>query len=231
MERLAKAFTHAGDVQKRTEGVKVHQNVAERGIASIADWRSYGNQTLSPLEQTLLEVFIELGYHGATVRILAEKAGLTVPGLYYHFASKHDILVKLLHASIDELLHRSELALAEETVSLPDRLSLQIENAVLFMTYRNKQRQLTSRDVFNLSSRQLSSYLEKRGRFEKTFEDIIAAGMSERIFIQDDVKRVRQALLDMCAGVALWYDDNNELSPEAVASRYARYGLRLVQGS
>jgi transposase/AcrR family transcriptional regulator len=175
----------------------------------------------------LLEALIELGYHGATVRILADRAGLTVPGLYYHYPSKAEILADLLHVSIDDLLHRSELALADAH-SPRQRISLQIENAVLFMTYRCKQRQLTSREATNLPENHRSAYFEKRRRFEQRFEEAIADGASEGVFAHDVPSRAARAVLDMCAGVALWYNESHDQTPESIAAQYTKYGLGLL---
>lgn len=48
-----------------------------------------------------LDLFIEKGYEGTSLRELAERLGFTKAALYYHFASKDDILMALhmrLHA-------------------------------------------------------------------------------------------------------------------------------------
>lgn len=42
-----------------------------------------------------LELFIGLGYDGTSLREIAERLGVTKAALYYHFASKEDILLAL----------------------------------------------------------------------------------------------------------------------------------------
>ncbi|MER2243924.1 helix-turn-helix domain-containing protein, partial [Rhodococcus sp. (in: high G+C Gram-positive bacteria)] len=56
-------------------------------------WRIVEPLTLTPLLTAALEVFHELGYHGASVRDIAKRAGVTVPTLYYHHGNKQGILV------------------------------------------------------------------------------------------------------------------------------------------
>jgi AcrR family transcriptional regulator len=46
--------------------------------------------------ETALEVIAERGYSGATVRQIAEAAGLSVPGLQHHFGSKEGLLAEVL---------------------------------------------------------------------------------------------------------------------------------------
>src|ERR1700753_286565 len=56
-----------------------------------------------------LDLFIEHGYDGTSLREVAEQLGVTKAALYYHFASKDDILMALhmrLHALGREALSR-----------------------------------------------------------------------------------------------------------------------------
>src|SRR5690554_6603158 len=78
------------------------------------DWRSYSPTSgLGPVLDAALRVFTNFGYHGTTVRMIAKEAKLSVPGLYYHFASKQEMLVVLLQHSSEELLRRAHSALEE----------------------------------------------------------------------------------------------------------------------
>ncbi len=64
-----------------------------------------------------LDLFIEKGYDGTSLRELAERLGFTKAALYYHFASKEDILMALhlrLHAIGRDAIRR----LSEEPFSL-----------------------------------------------------------------------------------------------------------------
>ena len=60
-----------------------------------------------------LELFDENGYHGTTVRQIANRVGVTVPALYYHHANKEAVLVALFEISMSELNTRTEAAEAE----------------------------------------------------------------------------------------------------------------------
>jgi AcrR family transcriptional regulator len=65
-----------------------------------------------------LDLFIENGYDGTSLREVAEQLGVTKAALYYHFASKDDILMALhlrLHALGRDAL--SQLAVGKITVA------------------------------------------------------------------------------------------------------------------
>ena len=59
-----------------------------------------------------LEAFAEHGYHGTTVREIASRAGLSVPGLYHHYPSKQSLLQGLSELTMSELLDRSVAGIA-----------------------------------------------------------------------------------------------------------------------
>jgi TetR/AcrR family transcriptional regulator len=50
-----------------------------------------------------VNVFDRKGYAAASVREIAEQAGVTKPALYYHFGSKEGILVAILHEAAAQL--------------------------------------------------------------------------------------------------------------------------------
>jgi AcrR family transcriptional regulator len=46
--------------------------------------------------EVALAAFAELGYHGVSIRDIAKRSGMSLSALYYHYASKYDLLVALL---------------------------------------------------------------------------------------------------------------------------------------
>src|SRR4029453_12849682 len=49
-------------------------------------------------------LFRERGYHGSSMRTLARALRMEAASLYYHFASKQDILFAILDRTLDDLL-------------------------------------------------------------------------------------------------------------------------------
>ena len=66
-----------------------------------------------PALRGALACFLELGYHGSTMRGVAERAGLSVAGLYHYSSSKQQLLVSLLDRTMDDLTRRTSAAQAE----------------------------------------------------------------------------------------------------------------------
>jgi AcrR family transcriptional regulator len=55
-----------------------------------------GERTRDRVIQAAYRLFIERGYHGTSMRRIAEQAGLALGGIYNHFASKEDILAAVM---------------------------------------------------------------------------------------------------------------------------------------
>lgn len=68
-----------------------------------------GGDTRERILDVALQLFTEQGYDGTSIREITEKLGFTKAALYYHFASKEDILLALhmrLHESGKDALTR-----------------------------------------------------------------------------------------------------------------------------
>ncbi len=55
-----------------------------------------GEQTRQAVVDAAFTLFLENGYHGTSMRQIADKAGLALGGIYNHFASKEEIFAAVL---------------------------------------------------------------------------------------------------------------------------------------
>ena len=100
------------------------------------EWRLYSELELDAVLKAALASFVETGYHGATVRDIARRAGLSVPGIYHHYPTKQDMLLGILDVTMADLLARSRAA-KEQGAGNPVRsFSLLVECLVLFHCHR-----------------------------------------------------------------------------------------------
>ncbi|MDQ1106778.1 helix-turn-helix domain-containing protein [Nocardioides zeae] len=83
-----------------------------RAPGPAGDWRTYAPLVLDPALRGALATFLELGYHGATMRAVAARSGLSVAGLYHYYASKQQMLVTILDRTMSDLAARTDAAAA-----------------------------------------------------------------------------------------------------------------------
>lgn len=74
------------------------KTTSEPAISDAVSPVSKGEQTRAKLLEAAHALFLKQGFHGTSMREIAEEAGLAVGGIYNHFATKEDIFVAVLDA-------------------------------------------------------------------------------------------------------------------------------------
>lgn len=69
-----------------------------------------------------LEVFVEQGYHAASMDEIASRAGVSKPVLYQHFPGKLELYIALIESSADEVIQQIREAL-ESTEDNKERVN------------------------------------------------------------------------------------------------------------
>ena len=64
--------------------------------------RQRTGDTRARIQQTALELFAERGMQQTSLQNIADRLGVTKPALYYHFASREELLNSLVQPLIDE---------------------------------------------------------------------------------------------------------------------------------
>jgi len=86
----------------------------------MSDEATKGERARTRVIQAAHSLFIERGYHGTSMRQIAEQAGLALGGIYNHFASKEDILAAVMaeHNPYQDIVPALEAAQGETTETL-----------------------------------------------------------------------------------------------------------------
>ena len=212
----------------KTRLVQSASSAAGDAAVADADWRRYNDDSgLGPVLDAALQVFTDFGYHGTTVRTIAKQAKLSVPGLYYHFMSKQEILVALLRYSNDDILRRARAALAEGGNSPRLRFMLQVENIILYMTHRRRLAHL-AREIKFLEEPYRRTHIARRDELETIMRRDVEAAKAQRHFRTSDPHEATRAVWVLCRGVADWYVKKGPKTPAEIAATYVGFALALV---
>ena len=95
--------------------------------------------TLSTKEQLIIaggELFAEHGYDGVSTRMIAEKAGVNLGSIHYHFGSKENVYVASFLYAMDKKSCNGLLEVLEENPTLADHPTGQAE-IIRTAVYRN----------------------------------------------------------------------------------------------
>lgn len=209
-----------GQVTKLSTGVT-------EGADDPTDWRSVERLDLTPILSASLDAFYESGFHGASVREIARRVGVTVPSLYYHHQSKEGLLIALLELSISDLRSRALAANAAGDGDPVQRLTNVIFTIVLQMTNRARLAALEGEARY-LGPENWERYRAVRKGVEGLVLDIVHDGNRAGEFDVDDPAETTRAILGMCQAIPRWYHAEGIHSPEVVARKYVDIALRMV---
>jgi len=198
------------------------------GEIKETSWRDYAKDDLPPILSSALECFMEQGYHGTTIRQVAARAGLSVPGLYHHYPSKHALLVALMSHAMLDLWTRSQLALTEAGATDPRQFDLLVECLVLFHALRRELAFIAYGEIRSLNGTARSEHIAARDRQQRLMDSIIQQGVETGIFSTHYPREASTAIITMCTGVAQWFQPDGPLSPEELVERYREIAAKAV---
>ena len=195
-------------------------SAAARTTAADTDWRDYSGRELPPVLAAALACFVDQGYHGTTIREVAGRAGLSVPGIYHHYPSKHALLEGIAQRAMADLFRRSVAALEDAGTEVEERFRLLIECLVLFHAHRSEHAFIAASEIRSLRDEARAAHIAARDRQQGLLTDVVNDGVAAGVFTTPFPAESARAVITMCTGVAQWYRTAGELSPEELAARY-----------
>ncbi|TQC41293.1 TetR/AcrR family transcriptional regulator [Rhodococcus sp. WS4] len=201
------------------------------GTQRGSSWREYTDQGLSKVLAAALAAFVEKGYDGASIREIASRAGLSVPGLYHHYPSKQALLVGLTNVVMRELLDRSRAAVAEAGPAPGERFDAVIESLLRFHMYRREQAFVASRETRSMEPESRQAYIALRDEQQEMLDAIVRDGVAAGLFRTPFPEDASRAVVTMCVGVSTWYREDGPLSPDELVERYLAIARSTVGAS
>jgi AcrR family transcriptional regulator len=90
-----------------------------KGAGMVDEISTKGERTRQEIMQSAHQLFLKTGYHGTSMRQIAQGAGIAVGGIYNHFGSKEEIFVAVLSARhpVNDILPALEAAEGQDIES------------------------------------------------------------------------------------------------------------------
>lgn len=172
-------------------------------------------------------IFREKGYHGTSVRDIAESVGLLKGSLYHYIRSKEDLLARLFDGALEGTVRELE-AIAHSDASASDRLRDMVKAYVHAVTANLDAVGLYLREWRSLPAPELGRLRTKRHAMRALFEEVVAEGVRKREFAAGDEKIATLAILGMCNWIFEWYRPRGRMRPENIATELAERAVRSV---
>jgi len=162
--------------------------------------------------QEASRLFVSRGYHGISMREIAQVVGLSKPGIYYHFKDKEDLFLAILIANLSHIGSITHQA-RHEGATAHDQISRLLR--ALFAQAPEQQAiiRLASQEIVHLSQ---AARLEFSRLYQAEFigqiEDILRSGIERGELRPMDVRLATWILLGM-AYPFLYPAHERELGP------------------
>lgn len=172
----------------------------------------------------------EDGYEGASMRDMAQRAGVSVAALYYHFPSKHDLLYEFLDEAYDIILRRVDRRVAGVDATATARLDEMV--ATLIASYVHDDFALMAstvalREYARLAPTQRAAIDVKRERIVSRMVDILEQGVASGEFDAEEPGETARAIMGLCATTVEPYEQFARTLAEVI-ELYRGFARRLA---
>ncbi|MGV9864087.1 TetR/AcrR family transcriptional regulator [Rhodococcus koreensis] len=178
------------------------------------------------------QLFVQVGYKGASLKAIAEAVGISPPALYWHFASKQELYL----ASMGSLLDQFVVSVSSKVTATDPRERLaqfvtahviwKLDQSEAAGTYTSS---FGMRDlVHSLPPKHRLALINKQRQHLGLLRGILESGSRAGYFDIDDLRVTAFSILTMCEHVQSWFDPQGDLSPADVARYYASSVAKMV---
>lgn len=177
-----------------------------------------------------LEAFGELGFNGASMREIANRAGTSLSNLYNYVPGKAELLAHVLRAANDDLL--AHLTKAVDVATSPgERLEAAARSYVLWGIQHQTEGIVAISEFRYLTGDQRKEVVAARDQTERVFVDAVQAGVASGEFGTPHPRQAARSVALLCASVPNWYRGDGASTPEEVADGQARLALAIVEAT
>ncbi len=176
-------------------------------------------------------VFAEKGYEAARLEDIAAELGILKGSLYYHAASKAELLFLVNCKRLTYLIDGIE-RIAQERCSPSEKLSTAIRAHLLHLDthFPESSQWFVNPDTARHTAGQKAEYRRLSRQYESAMRGLIEAGIAAGELRADlDPKVTTLGILGMCNWLTRWYHQDGRLGIDHIAATYNTFifdGLR-----
>jgi AcrR family transcriptional regulator len=177
-----------------------------------------------------IDLFFKKGYFATSISDIAKGSGIQKASIYYHYASKEDLLYHILKSTMDDLTSYLKRRL-KPVAGVESRMRTAVRGHVQFHLERQKENFIANSELRGLTREHYRSIVRQRDEYETIFQDLIRQGAEEGAFADVDVKILSYAILTLCTAGATWFNPGGRLTVGEIADIYETFIISgLKQG-
>lgn len=180
--------------------------------------------------QAGLALFAESGFHGTSIRAIAQRVGINSATLYAHYPSKEQVLADLVLIGHQELAARLNATAAGLPPDAPAdaRLAALVRAHVLLHTEFPLLAVVTNSELHALDPALAEPALALRAECRRLLFDALERGVKDGLFAVPDLLLTGTAIGALGMQVAHWFGPDQPATGTQVAEVYAQLALRMA---
>jgi AcrR family transcriptional regulator len=216
---------------RETPGAKAAESAPRRQKTAKYD------RKLVEILRTAAAVFAEVGFDPASIRMVADRAGVSVAGLYYYVHSKEELLYLIQYHVFDGLVRRFESD--SEQMLAEGGEAARPEARLLRFIHNHLDHFLADMDSLTVCTRELrrlnGDYLQQVEALQRTYFSQAFEIVQERCGTQDgnqmDPRTVTLAMFGAINWVSTWYNPASDKSAGELAGELVKLYLHGVNAT
>ena len=183
------------------------------------------NSRNDALVEAAAELFAAQGFKATSMRDIAKAAGMLPGSIYYHFASKDDLLLAIYEAGVEQITATFDAAI--EPLDDPwDRLQAGVAALIRAVTEESS----FTRVIFKIRPDEVPRYTQELVALRDAFEAKFAAlvdNLPLRRWV--DAHLLRLLVLGASNHAQLWFSPDGDYSAEEIAEQFCRFVKEPVE--
>ena len=176
-------------------------------------------------------IFAERGFVGATVRDIAEAAGILSGSLYHHFDSKESMLEEILRAMLEGLERQYEVTAAKDvdaSTALREMLGIGLRAVV---EQRNEIKILHNDYGYFTELERFAFVGEQGHRIMDLYVQVLDRGVANGEFSSNvDARVAYRAIMGAIFSAVRWFQPDGPMSVEDLADQFADLYIAGLRG-
>ena len=165
--------------------------------------RARSAETRVALLEAGAQVFVERGFHGASARQIAERAGFTNPVLYYHFGGKEELYAEIIRGTFARLRSLVSEAMAQAAEPLARLRAIALVH-LRFAIEQPVRLRMMFAELFRPSTNEPGpDFDEQRDWLLRLIDDVLREGAQSGAFAVAEPATARQLLRSLLGGLLM----------------------------
>jgi AcrR family transcriptional regulator len=180
--------------------------------------------TSERIHRAALRLFARYGFEGTGIRKIAHEAGITVASLYHYVGTKEELLERMMHESMSQLLEPARQVRGDPV----QRICALVDLHVRRHARASHLCLVGDTELRSLSRARRARIVALRDEYQAIWADAITSGVESGDFGVPDAGIAAMALLQMCTGVAHWYSPRGRLTLDQVSAAFVTMAKALL---